>query len=155
MWKILGGVVVGYLAMVVWVMLTFTGLWMVLGQEAAFEPGTSRVTGAWLAGSLPLAFLGAILGGWVAARIGGVQREKAVWGLVGLVLVLGYLEAIMKLGADPGALPAGDLGPFEAAAHAVQPGWYLWTIPLFGALGVWLGGRAGRRDEAPASEPAA
>jgi hypothetical protein len=154
MWKILGGVVVGYLAMVVWVMLTFTGLWMVLGQEAAFEAGTTRVTGLWLAGSLPLAFLGAILGGWVAARIGGVQWEQAVWGLVGLVLALGYLEAIMRLRADPETLPAGELGPFEAAAHALQPAWYAWTIPLVGALGVWLGGKAGRRDARPASETA-
>jgi hypothetical protein len=151
MWRILGGVVLGYLAMVLWVMATFTALWLVLGQEAAFRPGTSQVTGAWLAGSLPLAFLGAVLGGWAAFRIGRERGRGAVAWLIGVVLVVGLVSAVTTMGAEPAGPPPAGLGPFEAASQAVQPLWYAWLMPFVGAAGVWLGGR---RWGSPPQRPA-
>ena len=43
----IGGAVLGYIAMALVVMVLFTGLWMVIGAEGSFEPGTWEVSGVW------------------------------------------------------------------------------------------------------------
>jgi hypothetical protein len=138
-------IVAGYAAIALFIMLAFTLLWLGIGQDRAFHPGTTSVTGLWLAGSMPLNLVAAMLGGWVAARIAVDRPQVAVTGLVVVLLLLGFGAAVatgVSVQGDVGPVaphPPG-MGPFEAASAAVQPLWVAWTLPLLGAVGVWLGG---------------
>ncbi|MEE8525205.1 MAG: hypothetical protein V3T72_14815 [Thermoanaerobaculia bacterium] len=92
MWRKVLAVVAGYAVMVVFIMVTLTIAWSVLGPSFAFEEGTSEVTAGWMAVNLPLSFLGAALGGWAAALIG--RGSGAVKILAGLIFVLGLGMAV-------------------------------------------------------------
>lgn len=149
------GAIAGYAAIFLWTVLAFTTWWYLLGQERAFDPGTTDVSLAWLAGTLPLNLVGAMIGGWVAARIGGpVAASRAVILLALLILVFGLWFAItLSTGSAPAPPTAPDMGPFEAAAAAVQPVWVSWFLPVLGAFGVGIGGMLALRrttDVAPA-----
>jgi hypothetical protein len=138
-------IVAGYAAIALFVMVAFTLLWLGIGQDGAFQPGTTRVTGLWLAGSIPLNLGAAMLGGWVAARIAADRPHVAVTGLVFVLLLLGFGAAVaagvsVQGDAPPAAPPSPGMGPFEAASAAVQPLWVAWALPVLGAVGVWLGG---------------
>ncbi len=148
LWRTVLGTFAGYAAIFVWTVMTFTLWWWVLGQGMAFQPGTADVTGAWLAGTLPLNLGGAILGGWVAARVGGRPASRpAVVSLLLVLVILGVWMAITQTTASGEAVavvdPAPDLSPFEAAAVAIQPVWVSWILPFLGGLGVWIGGVLG------------
>jgi hypothetical protein len=138
-------IVVGYAALAVFIMVAFTLLWLVVGQGRAFAPGTTDVTWAWLAASLPLNLMAAALGGWVAARIAADRPQVAVTGLVMAILVLGFWAAAsqgvsVQGDAPPPAPPPDNLGPMEAARLASQPLWVAWVLPILGAVGAWFGG---------------
>ncbi|TVP55848.1 MAG: hypothetical protein EA351_09545 [Gemmatimonadales bacterium] len=160
LWRTVLGTFAGYAAIFVWTVLTFTLWWWVLGQEMAFHPGTAEVTGAWLAGTLPLNLVGAVLGGWVAARVGGRPASRpAVVSLLLVLVILGVWMAITQTTASDEAVvaidPASDLSPFEAAAVAIQPLWISWVLPALGGLGVWMGGVLGhpRPEAGPTERP--
>lgn len=159
-------VLAGYVALFLFVMVSFTLLWGVLGAEGSFRPGTTEVTGSWLALSIPLSLVAAIVGGLVAvwaAGTGGAdprgRGRRAVLGLVGVVLVLGLVDALGQTAAQPatsdGAPPPENLTTFEAANHARQPLWITWVLPFLGAAGVAIGGAAAlaRRSPSPAGAP--
>lgn len=137
------GILLGYAAVALTIMVSFTLLWLALGEGRAFHPGTTRVTPLWLLGAIPLNFLAAVLGGWVAAWIDRARPQVAVFGLMGVILLFGVAAAVSRtlaLPADPVASPPAGLGPYEAATLAIQPLWVAWILPLVGIVGVWLGG---------------
>lgn len=140
-------VVAGYVVSGLWVALTLSIAWMVLGAGFAFEDGTTRTTLGWAVVMLVMGFIGAIIGGWLAALIARTPRAGVWLAVVMLVLGLGLAiyyttvdveaEATAALaGRDPAALPV-----FEAASVAIAPTWYNWIIPLVGAIGAVIGGR--------------
>jgi hypothetical protein len=145
MLRTVAGILGGYAVIALFIMASFTLLWLGLGQERAFLPGTTRVSGAWLLASMPLNLLAAIIGGWVAARIAHHKPQVAVSGLIVVLLLLGFASAV-SLGisvqgdAPPPPPPASGLGPMEAATAAIQPLWVAWVLPVLGAVGVWIGG---------------
>jgi hypothetical protein len=145
MLRIVVGVLLGYAAIVLFIMASFTLLWLGLGQERAFDPGTTEVTWSWLAASLPLNLLAAAVGGWVAARVSAQRPHSAVLGLIGVLVILGGWAALSQAvgvqgDAPPPPPPPEGMGPMEAASQAIQPLWVAWLLPILGAVGVWFGG---------------
>lgn len=143
MLRALFSVVAGYLTVVVVIMGSFTLLWALLGQAAAFHPGTTQVTGTWLAAALPLNLAAAIIGGIVAAWLARSRALAGILGLAGLILVLGVAAALAQTGAPVGdgvLSSSADLTAFEAAIQARQPVWVAWFLPFLGSAGVLAGG---------------
>ena len=138
MFRIAGGVFLGYVAMFVTIFLAFSGLYLLLGSARTFQEGSYEVTWSWLLGSILLSFVAAMIGGKVCAIITG--RPTAVMTLAVVVLVLGVLSAV---GADAGKLTVrtGDASLYEAIVNAKEPTWFTLLLPIVGVVGVLAGGR--------------
>ena len=66
--------------------------------------------------------------------------------LVGIVLVLGIVSAVYSMTSRPQVVAdadTSDWGFMDASRGASQPVWYVFLVPLVGALGVLWGGRLG------------
>jgi len=141
MLKIIIGVIVGYLAMFIVVFTSLTAAYLGMGADRAFKPGLYEVTTLWLAVMFIVSIVAALVGGKVCALIG--KSQKAVFGLAGLVLVLGLLSAIPALtspAADP-KLRTGGVPNMEAMMNAKQPVWVALLMPVIGVVGTLAGGR--------------
>ncbi len=139
-------VIVGYLAMAIFVMVTFIAAYFVLKADGAFQAGSYEPSGTWIAASLVLGSIAAVLGGFVCMRI--APRTGPLYSLATLVLVLGLATAPLSSGRDDPGPRTGDVGNFEAMQNARQPTWMLIANPIIGAVGVLLGGRRGARAKA-------
>lgn len=138
-------VVVGYVVMLVFIFVTFSGVYLAMGADRAFLPGTYEVSTLWLAASLALSLAAAIAGGWVCARVGG--SSAAPRALAALVLVLGVVMALPTLNpaSDPRpTVRTGDVPNMEAMTNARQPAWVAFLLPVIGAAGVMIGARRSR-----------
>ena len=147
-------VIVGYVVMFVFVFISFSLLYLILGADGAFEEGSYRVTTTWLVVSFILGFVGAVIGGLVCSRIAKSFKTGLV--LAGVVFVLGVALAIPALGsyAEVENLNRdGSLSNVEAMQNAAQPDVALILNPLIGGIGVVLGAglykrnRPEKRDE--------
>jgi hypothetical protein len=139
-----GGVVLGYLAMAIFVFVAFSLAYAGMGANKAFGPDTYDVTGLWSVTSIVVNFVAALLGGLVCALV--ARGGKAPLVLAGIVLVLGIVMAlptVMNPPADLGVRPA-EVSLMEAMQKAQQPAWLSLLAPVLGAVGVVLGAR-GRR----------
>jgi len=170
--RALSAVLLGYMSMAVWVMMALGIAWKVLGADFAVDAETNRATAGWIALNLPLSFIGALLGGWMAASIARAKADSAVRALASLVLVLGlWLAFTTTFGdQDKSSMPAdntaetappvvGDDAVAEGAtaegataasdasamARAEQPIWYTFLVPFLGLAGVMIGGTIRRR----------
>lgn len=97
--------------------------WMIAGRGFAFRPGTTEVTPGWLAINIPLSFIGAVLGGFVAALIDRSPRRTAAKALALLVVAMGLALALrtLRVGAPKPRKPTSQFSSFEAGAFAQQP----------------------------------
>ena len=84
-------VVIGYAVMFAAIFLTFSGLYLLLGQELSFQPGSYDPSMLWTVASFVLGMGAAILGGYVCAWIARTAKPPKV--LAGVVLVIGLLSA--------------------------------------------------------------
>lgn len=152
MLRTIGAVILGYIVLVLIVFASFSLVYLAMGPSFAFRPGTVEVTIGWMVMSTVVSFLAAWIGGMVATRIG--RSRGAVYGLAGLVLVLGLISAGVAMSAAPPALPDRPLSTLEAASFARQPTWYGFLVAFVGTLGVLAGGGALRRPAVPAESAA-
>ncbi len=60
--RTIGSVILGYLVMVIVVFATFSLAYQAMGVDRAYQPGTYDVSGLWIAVSIVLGILAAILG---------------------------------------------------------------------------------------------
>ncbi len=141
MLKSVGGVIVGYIVMFILVFVLFSLAYMALGANGAFKPGTYDVSTLWLAISVVVGLVAAIVGGFICSLI--APNSKAPLALVVLVLVLGLLTAIpVLMSNDPRPnIRDASVGNLEAMMNARQPAWIALLNPLIGAVGVMLGSR--------------
>jgi hypothetical protein len=152
-------VLAGYLVMFIWVVTSLSIAWYFIGPEVGFRPGTTEVTAVWLLINIPLSFIGAIFGGWVAAVIGRHPANLPVKVLAGIVFLLALLNAWMQRTMERPEIPEGfDLATFEAAQYAIQPDWYNVSLAILGPVGVLVGGMMHQRlrqavAEQPRTEP--
>ncbi len=144
--------IVGYFVMVVGVMAGIGVAWAILGGQGAFAGEGPHPSGLWITINVVLGFLTAMLGGWVALKLG--RSYGAVKILIGIILALGIglaLAAHFSTEEIPTAeKPVAEMSFFEAGHYAVPPAWYNWVIPIVGAVGVCLGGR----DRSPSATAA-
>lgn len=139
------GVVVGFVAMVVLVMVGLFVMWGVLGAEGAFQPASWDASMGWIVGMLASGLVAAIVGGALCKLI--ARSRRAVTALAVVVALMGCLSLVGQLGreAPEGARPA-DVPFAEAGANAVQPMWVTIANPIIGIVGVLIGGSlVGRR----------
>ncbi len=136
----IAGAVVGYLAMAVFIVATFAVAFPVLGISRLFAPGTYDASLTWIALSFALGLVGALIGGWVAARIG--RSARAVHILAVLVLIFGIASGLSGVN-DPqrGGIRADDATMEDVMNSAKQPTWVMIVTPLLGVAGVLIGGR--------------
>jgi len=150
MGRAIGSVVVGYIVIALFVFITFSVTYLILGPEGSYRPGTYDVSATWIGISVVLSLAGAVLGGVVSARMARSATPPKV--LAGIVLVLGLAMAFMT--ETPGTTPARAADPsvWEAAGQSRQPGWLLYVNPFVGLLGVLIGASLVRQGS-PESEP--
>jgi hypothetical protein len=140
--RIVLGVVV---ALVVMMVVTF-GLsvapWFAFGLDAVLEPGRFDTVFAYDVWALAVAFGGALLGGFVAARVG--RSQIAVLVLAAFAFVGGVVNAVqMARRPEPGPRPSG-VTIQQVMETRREPGWYTLTILVLGVPGVVIGGSFGR-----------
>jgi len=144
MGRMIGGVVLGYVVMAASVMVTYSIAYVLMGADGAFQPGSYRPTGVWLAVSFILAFIAAIAGGLTCTAV--ARNPKGPMILAGAVVVLGLLFAIPVLTAQDAAseLRTSEVSNFEAMQKAKEPGWVALATPFVGVAGVLIGARLKR-----------
>lgn len=137
----ISGVVVGYLVMFVFIFVSFTAFYFILGVEGAFEQDTYKVSLVWIIISFILSLIAALLGGFVCKLIS--KNQIAVFALAGLVFVLGVIFAVPSLSEnnDVVEMRKKDVPNMEAMQNAKQPPIVALLNPIIGVLGVVLGGR--------------
>ncbi|MFZ1279575.1 MAG: hypothetical protein WAR59_01975, partial [Ignavibacteriaceae bacterium] len=136
------GVVAGYLAMFVFVFISFTILYLLLGANSAFEPDTYEVSLTWIIISFILSIVAAILGGYLCVLIS--KNHKAALVLAGIVFVLGIAMAIpvlIDVENEVQEMRKADVPNLEAMQNAKQPPLVALLTPLIGALGVFAGSK--------------
>ena len=133
-------VVVGYATMFVLVFVTFSAVFLGLGTERTFQPGTYQPTMMWNLLAIALGFVAALWGGMVAAKIG--QGPAAAKSLAIVVFVLGLVVAVMQMTSktDPGPR-VGEVSNADAMNKAQTPLWVAFLNPFIGAAGVMAGAR--------------
>ena len=144
MLKAVLAVVAGYLTMAIAVAILTLGLFLLLGPDRAFQPGTYEVSTAWVIACFAASLLSAIIGGFICRRISGLGAVKA---LAALVVVLGLLLALPALNPanDPRPLVRPpDTPSLVALTNSRQPPWAAMAFPVVGAIGVLIGGRGKR-----------
>jgi amino acid transporter len=138
----IGGVIVGYIVMAAFIFISFTVLYLILGPEGSFEPGSYMVSTAWLVLSFVLGLIAAVIGGYVCMLI--AKSQETVYVFAGIVLLLGLILAIPSLNIPDEELNRpreGEVSNMEAMQDAKQPPIALILNPLIGAFGVLIGGR--------------
>jgi len=137
-------VVAGYATLALLIFVTFTLLYLVLGADRSFEPGSYDASTLWVATSFPLGVAASVAAGYVCGTIARGGRAPQV--LAGVVLVLGLLFAIPVLRAtDAAPARTGDVSNTEAMQWARQPKWVALVNPFIGAAGVLVGAGLRRR----------
>ncbi|MFO0796762.1 MAG: hypothetical protein U0804_04740 [Gemmataceae bacterium] len=144
MLRAVAAVVVGYVVMFATIFLSFSALYLLLGQERSFQPGSYEPSLLWNAVSFALGIGAAVFGGVVCVSIARAATPPKV--LAGLVLVIGLLSAVPVLmaAATPAEERTGDVGNLDAMMKAKQPAWVALANPFVGFVGVLLGARLRR-----------
>jgi hypothetical protein len=137
-------VVVGYVAMFAAIFLAFSGLYLLMGQDLSFRPGSYEPSMLWTVVSFALGVGAAVLGGYVCAWIARTATPPKV--LAGVVLVIGLVSAvpILMAAATPAETRTGEVGNLDAMMKAKQPAWVAVANPFVGLAGVLLGARLRR-----------
>jgi ABC-type Na+ efflux pump permease subunit len=141
MGRIIGGVIVGYLAMVAFVFLTFTLAYFGMGADGAFLEGTFEVSTLWIVTSIVLGFLAAILGGMICVMIARQEKAAKILALVVLLLGIAFAIPAFTQPATPGIrVDTEEANSVMAMQNGHQPPWIAIVNPLIGAVGVMVGG---------------
>ncbi|MEE8129061.1 MAG: hypothetical protein V3T48_02150 [Vicinamibacterales bacterium] len=141
-------VIVGYVALAIWVMVTLAVAWFALGSDFAFNEGNLEASTGWSVLMLVLGAIGGVIGGLIAASVG--RAASPVKALAGFVLVLGLVIAVMhQMGIgeseDTGQpVAVEELPMWEVATETKQPAWFDFALPFVGCAGVMIGGRMRR-----------
>jgi hypothetical protein len=144
-------VIAGYVEMIAFVFISFSALYLILGDEGSFEPGTYEVSPVWMVMSIILGLIAAVLGGYVCTLVARSKKPAVV--LAGIVWLLSIIMAIPSLGASEEERikkRSADVSNHQAMQNAEQPVALLLLNPFIGALGVLAGSRLykNKREEA-------
>ena len=147
MLRVIGGVLVGYLATALLVTASFLGAYWMLGADGMLEAGGFEPRTLWSVASLFLGFGGALVGGFVSVAVG--KSVKAATILASLFLVVGLLMAATEKGRPAPTAPAtrsGNEGFLTMVKNGKEPTWVSFSNPIIGAAGVLLGATLRKRS---------
>ncbi len=141
----IGGVVAGYVAMVAFVIGTFSALYVVLGPERSYLPNSYEVSMLWIICTFLLGFFAAIFGGFLCKMIS--RSTAAVQVFAGIVLILGIVMGVaVAMAEKPNEVRSGPVTNAEAMQKSQQPVWVAFLNPVIGAIGIILGGKIRNKD---------
>ena len=138
--RFVAAVVVGYLVIAGAVIVLFMAAYPLLGVDRLFEPGSFEATGGWIALSVSVSLVAAMMGGTMCARIAPATAAPVF--LAAIVLVLGALTAmpvVTRANPERGGPRPANISVDDARAHVEQPVWVALLSPLIGAIGVLSG----------------
>lgn len=143
--KILG-VIVGYIAMVIFIMVSFSLVYLAMGADNAYMPNSYKVSTLWVAVSgIGLGIIGALIGGYICKLIS--QSAGAVKVFAGIIFVLGLVVAVLQMNSEkPNEVRTSDVSNFEAMRKGQAPLWFTFLNPVIGAIGILIGGGL-RKDD--------
>ena len=139
-------VIVSYIVMFILNFIGFVCLYTVVGSNNAFKPRLFLASNRWIAMTMVIILITAVIAGLICAAI--AKGGRAPLALAIVILVLGWLlavPAVMKAKANADLVRAGDVPQMEAAQKAYWPIWTPFTFPVISAFGALLGGRLKRR----------
>ncbi len=148
-----GGVILGYIVIAAFVFLSFSLVYVAMGPDRAYQPGTYEVSGLWVVVSFVLSFIAAVLGGWVCVLVARTQLGPQI--LAAAILVLGLVLAVMELGSTPADLPTvrdASVGVMEAMRDSRNPTWINFVTPFVAVVGILAGARLVGRKPDPVLE---
>ena len=140
-------VFVGYVSSLLFMFIGLSLAYVMLGTEAAFQPESFKPSGLWILITFAAGVVASAVGAVVAGRM--APGTKASLALADVVLMLGFLFAVLLLIANASAETgprSGDLSLMAAMAQAQQPAWVLLIYPLIAKVGVYLGAWMVRPD---------
>ena len=153
MLRTVGSVILGYIVMAAFVFLSFSLLFVAMGPDRAYQPGTYEVSGLWVVVSFVLSFIAAVLGGWVCVLVARTQLGPQI--LAAAILVFGLVLAVMELGSTPADLPTvrdASVGVMEAMRDSQNPTWINFVTPFVAVVGILAGARLVGRKPDPVLE---
>jgi hypothetical protein len=145
MLRTVAGVLVGYIATAVLVAVGLVASAFALGPDVVLEPGLYAPSLLYCAVGLGISFIGALLGGFVARKLGGTRTAVLVLALI--VVGFGGAMAAGNLGKpapEPAPRSPGEHDPIKLQSVR-EPAWLALSQPFVGAVGLLVGGRAWRR----------
>jgi amino acid transporter len=144
MLRVVLGVVAGYVAMALSIFLLFSGLYIALGAENTFLPHEYKPTFMWIAGSLVLGFVAALIGGFACRKVSRSGTATKVFAAI--VLFLGLLIGVLAVAhGSPPLVRDGSPTNFEAMQNAQEAAWFMFVNPFVATAGILLGARKKRR----------
>ncbi len=132
-------VIVSYIAMFIFIVVTFMGLWFGMGVDGLLQPGSYKGNMLLCIAVPCITIIAGILGGRLCFKI--ARGRKPVMVLAGIVFVLGAITAYFTLQKPEltGTRPAG-MKVQELMEKGREPTWVAVSNPIIGALGVLVGG---------------
>ncbi len=136
---ILSGVV-GYIVMTIFLVISFSVAYMVLGEEGSYhEPDSWHVSTTWVIMSFVTGMVGAILGGFLCASI-AKKESKAPIVLAAIVFLLHVYAAAVPLLAEKSTEPRpAEVSMADAANKSQLPLIAHILNPIIGGVGVIIG----------------
>ena len=119
-----------------------SGCFFLLGVERVFEPDSYEVSTAWLALTLIVSLLGAVVAGYVCLSISHSWRTCQLLALIALMLTsISCIVQLRRINPDAPNIRAGDVGYFDAMKLGVPPRWFPFVNPIVSCMGVLIGAR--------------
>jgi hypothetical protein len=153
MLRTVGSVILGYIVIAAFVLLSFSLVYVAMGPDRAYQPGTYEVSALWVVVSIVLSFIAAVLGGWACVLVARTQLGPQI--LAAAILVFGLVLAVMQLGSAPADLPTvrdASVGVMEAMRNSRNPTWINFVTPLVAVVGILAGARLVGRKPDPVLE---
>ena len=123
-----------------------TGCFFLLGVERVFQPDSYEVSSAWVALTLIVSFLGAMVAGYVCLWISHSSRTCQVLALIVLMFAsISCIVQLRRINPDAPNIRAGEVGYLDAMKLGVPPRWLPFVNPIVGCMGVLIGARMRRR----------
>jgi hypothetical protein len=121
-------------------------IYSVMGANWSFKPGSYHASTRWTVMQFTVAFVIAVIGGWICALISKGGKAPLVLAIV--IVVIGFTLGALHVAtqpADTGEVRGPNVPNLVAMTKTRQPTWVFFLGPVLGAVGAIAGGKLKRR----------